>query len=211
MIPVLWLASYPRSGNTMLRIVLAQCFGLPSAAIYSEDFDGNRALQRLTGRLAPSPDGVLDFTGVPIRVLKTHGRPQDDAKAIYIVRNGIDAVASFHDHSKIPIQTLTCGRPGLPPWCEHIAWWSPRARPNTLFLRYEDVVADMGKSIDTIADFISLEPRARTIPSRDAIAAVDGKWVRSATAPGRTTLSAEQIDMFWRHNGPSMLQNGYLR
>ena len=211
MIPVLWLASYPRSGNTMMRIVLAQCFGLPSAAIYPEDLGGNRALQKLTGRLAPSPEGVIDFGNVPIRVLKTHGRPQDGSKAIYVVRNGIDATASFHDHGKIPIETLISGRPGLPPWSGHIAWWNPRSRPNTLLLRYEDVVADIGQSIDVVADFIGVPPKSRTIPSRDELAVVDGRWVRSATAPGRTKLSKDQIDLFWQHNDASMVEFGYSK
>ena len=30
----IWLASYPRSGNTFLRIVLAQVFGLKTASVY---------------------------------------------------------------------------------------------------------------------------------------------------------------------------------
>lgn len=30
---VTWLASYPRSGNTLLRIVLKRCFGLSSQSV----------------------------------------------------------------------------------------------------------------------------------------------------------------------------------
>lgn len=209
----LWLASYPRSGNTMMRVILAQCFGLPSAAIYPEDLDGNEQLHALTGRVAPSPEGVLDFGSAPVKVLKTHGRPQDDAKAIYIVRNGADAVASFHDHGKrrIPIETLICGRPGLPPWAGHIAWWQPKQRPNTLLLRYEDVVANVAATIEAVAGFIGVTPTAYSIPSRDELAAVDGKWIRSTSAPGRTTLTAEQLAHFWQVNGEAMLEYGYSR
>lgn len=213
MIPVVWLASYPRSGNTMLRIILSQCFGLPSAAIYREDFGGNEALHELTGRIAPTSEGVIDFGNVPVRVLKTHGRPQDGSKAIYVVRNGVDATASFHDHGRrqIPVETLIRGRPGLPTWSEHIAWWAPRTRPDTLLLRYEDVIADIGQTVDRIAGFIDLAPRSRSIPSREELAAVDGKWVRSATAPDRTKLSSDQIARFWELNGDAMVAYGYSR
>jgi len=32
-----WLASYPRSGNTYLRAILWTCFGLRSASVYADD------------------------------------------------------------------------------------------------------------------------------------------------------------------------------
>jgi hypothetical protein len=35
---IVWLASFPRSGNTFLRIVLHRHFGIRSAVVY--DFDG---------------------------------------------------------------------------------------------------------------------------------------------------------------------------
>ena len=197
----------------MLRIILAQCFGLPSAAIYPEDFDGNEALQGLTGRIAPTSDGVIEFGDVPVRVLKTHGRRQDGAKAIYFVSNGVDSTASFHDHGRrqIPIETIIRGRPGLPKWSEHVTCWAPRTRPNTLLLRYEDVVADSGRTVDLIAGFIDVAPLTRSIPSREEVVAVDGKWVRSATAAGRTKLSPDQIAQFWELNGDVMAEYGYSR
>lgn len=211
--PVIWLASYPRSGNTMTRIIFSLCFGLPTAATYREDFDGNEELQKLTGRIAPTDDGVIDFGDAPVRIIKTHGAPQNDLKAIYVIRNGIDATASFHDHGgrRIPIATLIDGRPGLWTWSEHVARWSPMTRPNTLLLRYEDLVGDVARSVDQIADFICCKPICRSIPSRDELAARDGKWVRSANAPDRTRLTAEQIEHFWRVNGPTMQQYGYAK
>ncbi len=45
---VIWLASYPRSGNTLLRTVLYQCFGIQSASVYPNDLGGNKALQSYT-------------------------------------------------------------------------------------------------------------------------------------------------------------------
>jgi hypothetical protein len=213
MTPIVWLASYPRSGNTMMRVILAQCFGLPTAAVYSDRLGGNEQLHSLTGRIAPTPEGVIDFGDAPVRILKTHGRPQDDGKAIYIVRNGIDATASFHDHGKrqVPISMLIMGRDGLPPWSGHIGWWRPNLRPNTLLLRYEDIVADMPGAIDRVGDFIGVMPRSHSIPSRDELAAVDGKWIRSANAPDRTQLSPTEIEHFWQVNGATMREYGYAR
>ena len=213
MSPIIWLASYPRSGNTLTRVILAQCFGLPTAAVYADQLGENSQLHSLTGRIAPTSDGVIEFGDAPVRVLKTHSPPQDAGKAIYIVRNGIDAVASFHDHvSRVtPIATLIAGRLGLPSWCGHLGWWQPKTRPNTLLLRYEDIVADIAGTVETIADFIGLSPCSHSIPSRDALAAVDGKWIRSASAPDRTKLSTAKIEHFWHVNGAAMLEYGYSR
>ena len=36
---MIWIASYPRSGNTFLRTILWHCFGLKSASIYPQDLD----------------------------------------------------------------------------------------------------------------------------------------------------------------------------
>ena len=34
---VVWLASYPRSGNTFLRIVLHRLYGVPTYSVYDDD------------------------------------------------------------------------------------------------------------------------------------------------------------------------------
>ncbi len=34
---IVWLASYPRSGNTFLRLVLHRLFGVPTYSVYEDD------------------------------------------------------------------------------------------------------------------------------------------------------------------------------
>ena len=38
----LFLSSYPRSGNTLLRTVLYQCFNLKSRSVYGNDLGGKK-------------------------------------------------------------------------------------------------------------------------------------------------------------------------
>ena len=57
---IIWLASYPRSGNTLLRTVLWHCFGLRSASLYPEDLGGNAALKSYIGHVDHSE---LEFIG----------------------------------------------------------------------------------------------------------------------------------------------------
>ena len=57
---VVWLASYPRSGNTFLRTILWQCFGLRSASIYPKDLGSKKALEDYVGHIE-HVDGQSDF------------------------------------------------------------------------------------------------------------------------------------------------------
>jgi len=72
-------------------------------------------------------------------------------------------------------------------------------------------LADIGGTVDRLAGFIEVPAVARTIPSREELAAIDGKWVRSASAPNRTRLSAEQVELFWQVNAATMREYGYCR
>lgn len=114
---LVWLASYPRSGNTMLRTWLKKCFNLESCSVYNDtnDIGEDPAMRALTGhqerewfygapgnfmRLEP-----LDYAGFSkdreqvsgISLIKTHGlwhRGYQGDQAIYIFRDGRSAIAS---------------------------------------------------------------------------------------------------------------------
>ena len=62
---IIWLASYPRSGNTLLRTVLWHCFGLRSASLYPEDLGGNKELKRYIGHIDQSE---LEFVGPDLKI-----------------------------------------------------------------------------------------------------------------------------------------------
>ncbi len=83
---MIWLASYPRSGNTFFRIVLHEVYGIPSSTFHRED-------------AYPVDD---DYASYP--VVKTHLLPHEivpqnpDIPAVYLVRDGRDAVVSMAHH-----------------------------------------------------------------------------------------------------------------
>src|SRR5579859_2578010 len=88
-----WLASYPRSGNTFLRILLENLFRLPTYSVYrietQEYHDPSAdALQAAPflprdwrARLTDSPDA-------PPILIKTHGPPEKFGQTLYLVREG---------------------------------------------------------------------------------------------------------------------------
>lgn len=99
---IVWLASYPRSGNTFLRTILWQCFGLRSASIYPNDLGGNKRLEEFVGHIEPGVDRKIIFPRNGLPLFKTHEYPADLKPAIYVVRDGRATTLSlwkfYHDH-----------------------------------------------------------------------------------------------------------------
>lgn len=93
---LVWLASFPRSGNTFVRILLKNLYGQESRSLYRDDpasvfphkdnpcqcCDLNRSLDELRN----SPQ---------LHFVKTHELPDDDSPAILLVRDGRDAMVSY--------------------------------------------------------------------------------------------------------------------
>jgi hypothetical protein len=79
---IIWLASYPRSGNNYVRDMLESVYGIKTATIYNEPRRPKIDLEaaRKTGE---------------IFLVKTHELPDDDCSALYLVRDGRDALVSY--------------------------------------------------------------------------------------------------------------------
>jgi hypothetical protein len=93
--------------------------------------------------------------------VKTHLPPKDNQSAIYVVRDGRKALLSYlHFHRKffpnnsVNLQGLILGFDEYSSWSEHLEAWLPLDRPNTLLLKYEELInADMAL-LQRIAYFI---------------------------------------------------------
>jgi hypothetical protein len=207
-----WLASYPRSGNTFVRTVLAQCFGLKSGSLYGQDLGNDPAVEALAGHIEQGPDGRIRFGEQRPRLVKTHHLPMDAAPAIYVLRDGRDAVVSLYHFlgQSRSLLDIVEGRTLFGTWADHASAWRPELRPNTLFLRYEDLVEALPAAIDQIAAFIGVVPSRRSMPGRDALAQQGGKWIRP-TGEAKANLEGEAMRRFWDINGAEMQRYGYLR
>ena len=201
----IWLASYPRSGNTYLRSILHTCFGLPSTSIYRRDLGGNSALERYAGHFdadATHPD----LSGDKPLLVKTHGHPPDDAPAIYIVRDGRAASVSLWEfkHRRLPLPEIIVNRA----WSDQVAAWQPWARPDTLVLRYEEMTGDLRVVLRRLGEFLDMPQLASVPPTRAEMAAVDGRWVREYS-DWRPKVSQRDLRLFGAINGEMMRRLGY--
>jgi len=129
---ILWLASYPKSGNTWVRIFLENLFRNPARPVSINDLgvagfgDAHIPLyERIAGRpIVELDDAALHALRAPIQhhlanrpetsIVKTHnmlgdyeGRPlihlEHTAGAIYVVRNVFDVTLSFARHYDLSI------------------------------------------------------------------------------------------------------------
>lgn len=163
---IVWLASYPRSGNTLLRTILYQTMGLESTS----DEVGEVETLGLADS-THSKTGVVEIEGDwseyyrnamnsdDVFLVKTHRLPRDDQPAIYIVRDGRQALVSyarFHQRftpGPFPsLMDLVMGGDFYGDWSDHYRGWLNRS--NTFVVRYEDLVSCKYKDLAGIAEFV---------------------------------------------------------
>ncbi len=168
----IFIVTYPRSGTTWMQMILYQlttdgemtighiaevCPWFERAAVNRRD------LEKL-----PSP-----------RVFKSHlpywFMPKGKGKYLYVARNGKDVAVSFYHFYKSHFRyrhgferffkDFMRGWVVYGSWFQHVrGWWKHRDRPNVLFLRYEDLIADLEGTIRRIAEFCGLPIKPEAMP-----------------------------------------------
>src|SRR4051812_42286008 len=156
---IVWLASYPRSGNTFLRIVLHRVYGVPTYSVYQDDDPvAQRVGPDLVGYRPRPADRAIMAADAEVYFVKTHKRRKADGyPAIYLVRDGRDAAVSaarlhaslapasgdkqaqfdrlLHEEITRP---YVAGQPSSGTWGGNVLSWLDGDAPPAL-LRYEDL------------------------------------------------------------------------
>jgi hypothetical protein len=210
-----WLASYPRSGNTLLRVILKRCFGQPSQSIYDDAELAEPGLAQIIGREAVDDDpyGFIARAREAGRSLyvKTHELPPvDHHPAIYVVRDGRSAVVSHAHYVRdilkrdLTLNAVIEGKAGQS-WSQHVRAWLLPARANTLMVRYEDLAAGDITTLKKISDFIG-QPLLRDFDvSFDALHALSPAFFRSGSDTANIhELDGEALRLFERLHGETL-------
>lgn len=208
---LIWIASYPRSGNTFLRTILWQCFGLPSASAYKNDLGGNKLLEEYIGHIEYGPDMQKRLQEHNCPLVKTHEYDKDNYPAIYVIRDGRAACVSlwkFYSRS-LPLKDIIDGRHPFGTWSNHIQSWDPWNRPNTLLLEYEDMRSDLPTVLNSISEYLKRDVIRDNVPERKTIAGVDGRWVRNKKN-WTSVLSGDLLKYFNQTNKETLIKAGYL-
>jgi Sulfotransferase domain len=162
-----FLVSYPRSGNTWTRFLVANLLHPKETATFAN-----------IERLVPDTEAQSSryMRGVPSpRTIKSHSYFDPRyPKVIYIVRDPRDVVLSYYDFSRkyrhikdsYPldryVEDFVTGNlisAGWGTWGENVASWAfaRGARPGFLLLRYEDMKERPDHELKRIAKFVGID------------------------------------------------------
>ncbi len=220
---ITWIASYPRSGNTFLRILLHQNFGIKSYSIYGDakSIQADEATRTVVGhRLFDNEfDEAECRASADCHFIKTH-EPWDDRfaedRAIYLIRDGRDALLSYwHFHreywgAEITMADLIEGKRFAGRWCDHAMGWKPDKRDNVLLLRFEELVSDPGRAVEMISDFICVAAKPSEAPTFEKLNAMNGRFFRKGrTIGGDGALGVDDRNRFWALHGDAMRRFDY--
>lgn len=194
---IVWLASWPHSGNTLLRQIITSCFDRPTYSKYAEP-----ELEYFTG-----PDGVSFSSewsleqywqcqrSERIYFIKTHETPLDNSPAILVIRDGRDACASLAKYWDTTIRRVIVGEAST--FCDWSRWcecWRPYQRPDTITVRFDEMLDDPDQIAELIAPIVAgpegrptrpfvneFERHQKQYPKLFTSATKVGRWVEEFT------------------------------
>ncbi|MCE9519480.1 MAG: sulfotransferase domain-containing protein [Verrucomicrobia bacterium] len=225
---IVWLASYPRSGNKFARLILGSLFQAETATVYDRPANATAAEEtpRWTGT-SPNNDAAIasrDFAQCVF--VKTHELPQDSDRnpAICVVRDGRDCLVSYAHYvlrrfsdSRTPpsfeatLKMLIRSREHFGGWSTHVSAWSDREAATTV-LRYEDMIDDPAGAISAACRGIGLKPPAPSgaLPAfEDLHAKKPQSFRKGRVGSWREEMPAALEELFWSIHGTAMERMGY--
>jgi Sulfotransferase domain len=176
-----FLVSFPKSGNTWTRFLIANLTHPENPATFDN-----------IHQLVPDPDStpkkIFDRMPRP-RIIKSHECFDPTyPRVIYIVRDPRDVVLSqYHYHRKrlkfgdeYPIEQFvhrflrgeTCPHGS---WGENVSTWliTRRKDPRFLLLRYEDMISNTPVELTKIAQFLRIHPNPHQIQQAVELSSAD--------------------------------------
>lgn len=224
---IVWLASYPRSGNTLLRTILQHAFGVSSYSVYDDPYDigANPNVATMVGH-RPMGMNLDQFlrehrqTRQPI-FLKTHDAPElalEGERTIYIVRDGRAASVSYRNYlrrvigrPRVTLKDVVLGENvRFGHWSGHIESWQPVARPETLLIRFEDLIGSQEKSIAQIGAFVGLPVVSEWHNNFETMRKTDPRFFNTGSNERNIEILDRDVEeLFWKRHGHFMIALGY--
>ena len=219
---IVWLASYPRSGNTLLRLMLKQAFGVSSFSKYNdhEDIGKNPSVAEKVGHefwAGEWKEVCAEFSTNEEQIyVKTHDSPDDESRAIYVVREGRRACISYWHYlndyydPSVSLESVIVGSAGrFPSWGSHLDAWMPSSRPNTLLLKYEDLLGAPQQQLDKIAAFCAIEQHNEWSNEFSSLQDIEPKFFRGSVTAKIAELNSDQEELFSTIHGDWIERLGY--
>lgn len=235
---IVWLYSFPRSGNTFLRILVHHAFDIPTYSVYGDHHQGDALLQEIgTAGLAGQqalPHSLEQCQDSPeVYFIKTHQLPPAFGKVVHLHRDGRDAYVSFAHyylryelprqrrkrwthwwkrpprHFDDALESLIVSQQDN--WSTHCQKIRELNLP-TLNLSFRQLTEHPDSCLHSLAKFMELpEGTAQSTPPKfKELNVLAPHFFRQGRSGNwRREMSSEQCACFWKRHGKTMLEMGY--
>jgi hypothetical protein len=213
-----------------VALLLNRCFGIQVYNVYfppSKLADGPKGAERLIQEPLPAELGEL-IRSPESYFIKTHDLPPDDAPAIYVARDGRDALVSYAwyaltEHGtaapkdpgryRVTLRDLIQDQVTFGGWSGNVKAWLSRAAP-TLVLKYEEILRDPKSAVAVLRPAVGAAARRapRGPLEFDALHREMPWFFRKGKAGAwREEMPDDAEDLFWTLHGDAMERLGYPR
>lgn len=227
---IVWVSSFPRSGNTFLRILLHRLYIVRTSVVYDVDGVATRLGAALVG-FEERPAAIRAMRAdKQVHFVKTHRQRDDDVdesdRAICLVRDGRDSLVSWarlnsegkgrEFETELRAMINRKDTVGTGSWGQNVLSWLLPPVPHRVMLRYEDLAREPRASVERVmAELLlpGITPRADVgIPSFEDLHAIDpGFFRRGQAGTHLDELSDDLHQLFWSRpdNRAAMTLLGY--
>ena len=228
---IVWLASFPRSGNTFLRILLHRLYGVRSSVVYDVDGVAKRLGEAFVG-YEERPAAYAEMRASDaVHFVKTHRQRDLDVaegdRAICLVRDGRDSLVSwarmmseddpsqFGARLREMIERDTAIGTGS--WGNNVLSWLQPSASQRMVLRYDDLIAEPVREVT--GAMAALVPEVQPLagaeaPDFVALRETDALFFRRGVVGShRDELPTDLHELFWSRpgNAEAMALLGFSR
>jgi hypothetical protein len=244
---LVWVASYPRSGNTLALTVLRDVYGVERlGSALNRDRLG---LEVLPPDLPPGsarsgpfrlPDELAGLANSELLeatrdrpetfFIKTHRLREsvDPAPAVYIVRDGRDALVSYAHYvaerdvpryrglsfeDRLTLLVADNRRHPYGKWSQNVAAWRSRSAPTTL-VRFEELIVEPVRVVTRACESLGLELPDATgdlAPFEALRERLPAVFRRGVVGGWADEMPPHVQELFWQMHGSEMDALGYSR
>ena len=231
---LVWLASYPRSGNGYARSILKSLYGVHSLSIFDSD---SFAISKYckSSILEEQLQEIDDWNEVVF--VKTHHLPLNDRhKSIYIVRDGRDSLVSYawfdlkaqkalwvhrtlkllgiqkkSDFRSILQKHIVSEENVFGSWSENVSSWY--TRPDTVVIKFEDLIIDPVLTISNAVKALQLPLQENADPKISKFSTLNRQnptvYRRGLVGSWKEEFPKDLQPLFWQCHMKMMQEMGY--
>lgn len=219
---IIWLSSYPRSGNTWARILLNRLYGISTYSIYNDPLFKKNGIADIVGQNEVNLEKF--HKDDEYKFVKTHTMVNEckypDCPTIYIIRDGRDAAVSYahfnqqHDSKRSlekEFMNVMTGAQHPGKWGKHVDEWTKM--DNVVIVKYENLIKQPINEITKAIDRLGLDLKAvdTNLPTFEELHQKWPTFFRSGKVGEKAHgISNNLIAMFTRLNMAQLKRFGYI-